>query len=243
MPLQSLTMAVLKLKFCRNPSPRRRAKAHIRYISHRPDRENVRKTRELFSADGAKDKAYAYQFIDEAPKGTRFFKLMYSPDPFREDACRDLPMKTLFQKMMLTLERQLGRKIEYVAALHDDHTDARHIHSLIACKGKIGKEDLALIKRFATEASRRERRARDIGRRFPVVAIVKRSSPILVADVSRPARGGRPSRIQPCPNCLSLMEAGQRRCSSCGRDRREPMNRSDLVRRTSAHRWLGRGRE
>src|SRR5690349_5656615 len=207
-------MAVLKLKFCRNPSPRRRAKAHIRYISHRPDREHVRKARELFSADGAKDKAYAYQFIDQAPKGTRFFKLMYSPDPLREDTYRDIPIKTLFQKMMLMLERQLGRKLAYVAALHDDHTDARHIHSLIACKGKISKEDLAIIKRFATEASRRERKARDIGRRFPVVASARRQFPILVHDVSRPVASGRPSRMQPCPNCLSLMDPGQRRCPS-----------------------------
>jgi hypothetical protein len=61
------------------------AKAAIRYIENRPDREGHRGKRELSGIDGTMDRQQAYQMIDEPGKGTAFFRLVISPDPRTED--------------------------------------------------------------------------------------------------------------------------------------------------------------
>ena len=235
-------MAFLKLKFCKNPNPRKRAKAHVRYFTHRPNRDQERGTRELFSNDGnpiTPDKAYAYRLIDEAGKGSRFFKLMFSPspDPNREDTYRDLPLNSIFRKMILSLEQKLGQKVEYIAALHDDHTDNRHIHSLLICNGRIAREDLAHIKRFATDYARRERRMRD-GRPHTQTVYPRRYSPILAQDYSTPGYY-KPSRFTLCSNCLSLIEKWHTRCRSCGVKRIRPYE-AESKEYSRAGRALGR---
>lgn len=84
-------MAVVKSNFVkRGKGERQRAKATIRYIQHRRDREGERVTRTLFGYDGELTRQQAYKMIDEAPKGTIFYRIVVSPDPAREDRYKDL---------------------------------------------------------------------------------------------------------------------------------------------------------
>ena len=55
----------------RGEGDRARAKATIRYITHRRDREGERVTRDLFGFEGFLDKQTAYRLIDEAPQKGR----------------------------------------------------------------------------------------------------------------------------------------------------------------------------
>ena len=45
----------------------------VRYIQHRAGKDNERVMRPLFTTDGPITRLEAHQFIDEAPKGTKFF--------------------------------------------------------------------------------------------------------------------------------------------------------------------------
>ena len=86
----------------------------------------------LFGAAGIMGRFEAYQFIHEAPKGTLFYRLKLSPDPATEDVRRDLNMQKLTRSMMRNLEKRLKTAIPWAAALHDDHTNIRHVHILAA---------------------------------------------------------------------------------------------------------------
>ena len=54
-------MAVVKASYTRNPEG---AKASIRYIAHRPAREQGRTNRQLWTTDGPVEKREAYHIID-----------------------------------------------------------------------------------------------------------------------------------------------------------------------------------
>jgi hypothetical protein len=51
--------------------------------------------RPLFSSDGPMIRPEAYQFVDDAPKGTKFFTIIISPDPEKEDTHKDLDMRQI----------------------------------------------------------------------------------------------------------------------------------------------------
>src|SRR5512143_282478 len=110
---------------------RAKIKASIRYIAHRPTREGERLTRVLFGENEVIDKKQAYQMIDEAPRGTVFFRLAISPDSKREDTRRDLDLRAITRKTILALEERLNRRIQFIAAEHNDHTPNRHVHAIV----------------------------------------------------------------------------------------------------------------
>ena len=71
-------MAIVKANYVkRGKGERGRAKATIRYITHRRDRDGHTVTRELFGYDGALTKAQTYRMIDEARRGTIFYRVMF----------------------------------------------------------------------------------------------------------------------------------------------------------------------
>ena len=96
-------MAVVKVSFTKH---RGKAKAHIRYITHRPGKDNERTTRVLFGRDGQLTKDQAYRLIDRASRGTTFFRIMLSPDPAREDTYKDLNLRDLTGDALLAAARQ-----------------------------------------------------------------------------------------------------------------------------------------
>src|SRR6266700_2217743 len=83
-------MAIVKNNYVkRGAGERTRAKATIRYIEHRRGKDGEKITRPLFGSDGVMGRYEAYRMIDEAEKGSIFFRFIMSPDPNREDTAKD----------------------------------------------------------------------------------------------------------------------------------------------------------
>jgi len=155
-------MAVVTANFVkRGKIGNEKVKATIRYIQHRPGKDHERVIRTLFNSDGPTQRPEAYQFIDEAPKGTLFFRFTINPDPVKEDRYRDLDLRAIAQATMLTIEQRVKTPVMWVAAVHDDHTDKRHIHALAAVQGRLERPDLACLIEETTQACLEQRRERD----------------------------------------------------------------------------------
>jgi hypothetical protein len=158
-------MAVVKANYVkRGKGERVTAKANIRYIQERPGRDKEKLTRPLFDSAGYVGRHEAYQFIDdEAKKGSFFYRFKLSPDPTKEDTKRDLHMQKLTRSMMQSLEKRLKTAIPWAGALHDDHTDKRHVHILAAISRRLQRFELEALIREATTICREQRRDLDFG--------------------------------------------------------------------------------
>lgn len=147
----------------RGVGDRRRAKDTVRYITHRRDLEGKRVTRDLFGFEGSLSKQTVYRMIDEAPKkGRYFYRMIISPDPRREDRYKDLSLRNLTITTMLKLEERVGHSIQFVAAIHDDHSSHRHVHTVVILNGKrLTRADFASLRDHARNRALTERRFRD----------------------------------------------------------------------------------
>jgi hypothetical protein len=152
-------MAIITAKFSKSKA---RMKAAIRYIEHRSGKDGQKVKRELFGTDGVMDRQQAYQMIDEAGKGTAFFRIVISPDPTKEDTERDLHLAELTRQTILTLEERLQKEVPYVAAEHNDHAPHRHIHVLALVRGRITTPDLQALRDTATQTALGQRQERDL---------------------------------------------------------------------------------
>jgi hypothetical protein len=156
-------MAVVKTHYERRGKVgNAKAKDTVRYIQHRPDKDNERVMRPLFTSDGPMTRLEAYQFIDEAPKGTKFFTIIISPDPENEDTHKDLDMRAITMTTMQTIEEIITAQgittpVVWVAAVHDDHTDKNHVHALAALQGRLDKPDLQRLIAATTHACLEQR--------------------------------------------------------------------------------------
>ena len=158
-------MAVVKANYVKKgEGERTRAKATIRYIQHRPGKDHERKARNLFGIDGSMGRWQAYRMIDEAEKGRYFYRFVINPDPVNEDKEKDLPLREIIEYTMQTLEERTKKPVQWVAAVHDDHTDKRHIHALAIVKGRLKKDDLQALIDAATEEAQLQRHGRDLMR-------------------------------------------------------------------------------
>jgi hypothetical protein len=154
-------MAVLTARYTRSSSI---AKAYIRYIQHRKGKDGQKAKRELYGHDGLMERVQAYEMLDEAGKGTAYFRIVISPDPEKEDTQRDLHLAEITRQTMLTLEECLHKEVPYVAAEHDDHAPHRHIHVLAVVRGRITTPDLQALRTTATEEALGQRQERDHAR-------------------------------------------------------------------------------
>ena len=154
-------MAIVKATYTRRGQG---AKASIRYIQHRPGKEGAKTTRTLFGIDGAMGRYEAYSMIDEAEKGSVFFRFVISPDPQREDSKQDLHLREITGKTMHTLEERLQRQVSWVAAEHSDHTPNRHVHVVAVVTGRLHAGDFQQLRESATKACLDQRQERDLVR-------------------------------------------------------------------------------
>src|SRR2546421_8129516 len=154
-------MAIVKASFTKSSTG---AKASIRYIEHRPGKDNEKVTRTLFGSDGGMGRWQAYQMIDEAAKGSLFFRFVISPDPKQEDTGKDLFLREVTEKTMLMLEEHLHKHVSWVAAEHDDHAPHRHVHVVAVVAGRLQVQDLQAMRTQATETALEQRRHRDLAR-------------------------------------------------------------------------------
>ena len=143
-------MAIVKANYTRQG---KRAKASVRYIENRPGKDGTRLVRTLFNADGKVARGDVYTMIDQAGKGSYFFRLVISPDPEREDRDRDLALRELTEQTMASLEDRFQRPLQWVAAVHADHAAHRHIHALAILPGRLQVQDFQRMRRAATEAA------------------------------------------------------------------------------------------
>src|SRR6266571_3868918 len=153
-----IDMAIVKANYTKSTGS---AKANIRYIQHRTGRDGTTIVRSLFGSDGTMNRGEAYRMIDEAENGSIFFRLKISPDPATEDTKRDLFLQEVTHKTLDTLEQRLGTSVSYVASIHDDHTDIRHVHVLAVVKGRLYPEDFKAMRETATTVSLAQRKSRD----------------------------------------------------------------------------------
>jgi hypothetical protein len=140
-----------------------KAKDTVRYIQHRTGKDNERVMRPLFTTDSPMTRLEAYQFIDEAPKGTKFFTIIISPDPATEDTNQDLYMRAITRTTMQTVEEIVKSQgitipVIWVAAIHDDKN---HVHALASIQGRLDKPDLERIREATTKACLEQRRELD----------------------------------------------------------------------------------
>jgi hypothetical protein len=149
----------------------------VRYITHRRDREGEKVTRDLFGFDGNLSKDTAYQMIDDAPEKRRYYyRIIISPDPRREDSYRDLDLENLTIETMLKLEERLGHPLQFVAAIHDDHSPHRHVHTLVIHNGRrLTREDFAMLRNYGKQRALTKRRFLDRRRRLALLRARSRS--------------------------------------------------------------------
>jgi hypothetical protein len=240
-------MAVVRANYVKQGREERAlAKANIRYIQERPGRDKEKLTRTLFGPAGSVGRYEAYQFINDAPKGTYFYRFKLSPDPATEDTKRDLHMQKLTRIMMQRLEKRLKTALPWAGALHDDHTDKRHVHILASIPRRLQKYELEALIREATAICREQRRGLDLsldrhvagwertkwreGFTFSKTSQTRHNGkrPYLIADRQdhkppQRIRGVRPASIHntcTCPRChfpQSHDGHGAHSCPSCGR--------------------------
>jgi hypothetical protein len=113
---------------------------------HRPDRVGERGHRGLFNEWGDVIKADAYRMIDEAGRGKKFVRMVISPDPKREDANRDLHLRNITIETMRALAKKHGRQLSFIAAVHEDHTQIRHIHVIAVVDKPLNFRDFKTLR-------------------------------------------------------------------------------------------------
>jgi DNA-directed RNA polymerase subunit RPC12/RpoP len=233
-------MAIVKANYVkRGKGEKGRAKATIRYITHRRDRDGHTVTRELFGYDGSLTKEQTYRMIDEARRGTLFYRIVLSPAPKQEDRYKDLNLRDLTLDTMLKLEERLGQPVQFVATIHDDHAPHRHVHTLVLVHGRrLTREDFQALRLEATERALSQRRLLDRirGRHLSRSRTKQRLYHARQAGRGRLQRGAPPYQSYTCFLCgyskaLPASPQGYR-CPACGlKMRRERSDRFRLPRR------------
>ncbi|MCA1604652.1 MAG: hypothetical protein LC775_04055 [Acidobacteria bacterium] len=106
----------------------------------------------------------AYRLIDEAPKGSIFYRFVVSPDPKKEDMRRDVHLREVTEKAMQALRDRLKQEVAWVAAEHDGHAPNRHVHVVAVVKAGLHPRDFQAMRERATEASLFQRKEHDLAR-------------------------------------------------------------------------------
>ena len=154
-----IDMAIVKASYTKSSGG---AKASIRYIAHRPGKDNEKTARTLFGSDGLMGRYEAYRMIDEAEKGSLFFRIVISPDPQQEDTDKDLFLRDITEQTMQRLEDRFQKHLQWVAAEHNDHAPHRHVHIVAIVPGRLQVQDFQLLRQTATQAALAQRKERDL---------------------------------------------------------------------------------
>ena len=152
-------MAIVKATYTKSSAG---AKASIRYIEHRPGKDGEKITRPLFNSDGLMGRWQAYQMIDEAQQRSYFYRFAISPDMKTEDTKRDISLREITEKTMLSLEDRLNTQLQWVAAVHADHAPHRHIHVVAVVPERLQVHDFQAMRQTATEQALAQRYQRDL---------------------------------------------------------------------------------
>ncbi len=154
-------MAIVKANYTRKG---RSAKASVRYIENRPGREGAKIRRTLFNADGKVERREVYTMIDQADKNSYFFRLVISPDPKREDSDKNLSLREITERTIQSLEDRFQKPLQWVATIHADHADHRHVHVIAIVPERLQVQDFQRMRSAATQEAQEQRRQLDLAR-------------------------------------------------------------------------------
>lgn len=154
-------MAIVKATYTRKSGA---AKASIRYIENRPGKDGAKAQRALFSAEGKIERAEAYIMIDQAAKGSYFFRLVISPDPKSEDSDKQLTLRELAEKAIQGLEARFRQPLQWVATIHADHSENRHIHAIAVVPKRLQVPDFQRMRNAATQEALVQRKQLNLAR-------------------------------------------------------------------------------
>jgi len=152
-------MAIVKATYTRQG---RAAKASVRYIEHRPGKDGANVRRTLFQADGKVERRDVYDMIDAAAKGSYFFRLVISPDPQREDSDKNLALREITERTIQSLEDRFQQPLQWVAAIHADHAEHRHVHVIAIVPERLNVQDFQRMRSAATAAALEQLRQLDL---------------------------------------------------------------------------------
>jgi hypothetical protein len=160
-------MAIVKNNYVKpNGHEKAKAKATIRYIQNRPGQDNTKTSRTLFSSDGPIARHEAYRMIDEAEQGSVVFRFVISPDGKTEDTNRDLRLRDVTERTMLSFEDHIKQQVQWVGAVHADHTPLRHVHIVAVVPARMQREEFQslpkVLRLAATNACIEQRQERDL---------------------------------------------------------------------------------
>jgi hypothetical protein len=152
-------VAVVKVNYVPNNN-RAKAKDFIKYMEQRAGRDGAKITRTLFGTGGVLQRLDCYNLIDEAERGTRYFRVVINPDVKTEDTKRDLNMAELVETTISKMREEMNIPLEWVAAIHTDHTPQRHIHAFVIAKTRL--LPAVAMRETATQICREQRQERDL---------------------------------------------------------------------------------
>jgi hypothetical protein len=159
--VQGSLMAIVKVKFVKpGRNERGSAKANIRYMQNRRGKDGAKITRTLFGNGGVMGRGDAYNLIDEAEQGSRFFRVIVNPDTKTEDTKRDLNLREVLETTISAMRERLDIQVSYVVAIHADHTPQRHIHALVIARERLLPAQLMI--QTATQVCGEQRKQRDL---------------------------------------------------------------------------------
>ena len=102
--------------------------------------------------------------IDNAEPGSVFWRIKINPDAKTEDTKRDVSLQEVTENVMSSVQEQLGKDMQWVAAIHADHAPHRHIH-VLARLPKLSREAFQQLPHLlidaATQACLEQRRELD----------------------------------------------------------------------------------
>src|SRR3954453_5860879 len=160
--------------------------------------------------------------FDEGQKGTNFFRFVISPDPKREEQFRNLHRREIAKKIIQHLEEKLNLqgKIQFVAAIHNDHTRIRHIHAIVLVPKKLSREEFKVfqnLKHAATAEALRQRQQLDQVRE----AQRQQAGRYFRYTKAELEPATAPSDIMACTECGTIQPAEELsrtlyRCIGCG---------------------------
>jgi type IV secretory pathway VirD2 relaxase len=165
------TDSVVKARFSRGGKAAvKRAKEHLRYAVHRSNEQGQRQYREVWDREGQLDKTTAYERLDRVRPEDHIYRFTLSPHPMRQDAGRQLDLRSWTRDMLAQLERDAGQQVEWFAVTHE-HRDHRHVHAVVISSRHLDADDFRAMRQAGDANARAQQREhqpqRDAARQSP----------------------------------------------------------------------------
>jgi hypothetical protein len=152
--------AIVKARYGRGGDAVGAAKAHVRYMAHRPDPWGNVPYRALWSADERIDKRSAYEDLDRAgADGSYVYRLVLSPDPRQQDADQDLDLRAWSEAAMQEAQAA-HRGLRWFAVEHQD-PHHRHVHVVALSRQRLDVDDFRAMRAAADDNAREQLRQRE----------------------------------------------------------------------------------